>query len=216
MHLERHVLMILLASTMAACSGAEVPVANAGVKQQLVSRAETAPISGSEFVEVASKTAMIDGYETAVAEGNGRIAAVVLYRPGDAKSNASTCVFRMVEANGDDVKVIDSSDALIECPLDSNVEEVRATTTLAVGPASVTIEREAAKGREEFLLERGKADGIWYVTKASYTRSEEDAATGDMVVSVEEATYPATSNGVSLAKYSYAEIERDLVKRVVE
>jgi hypothetical protein len=37
-----------------------------------------------------------------------------------------------------------------------------------------------------------------------------------MVVSVEEATYPATSNGVSLAKYSYAEIERDLVKRVVE
>jgi hypothetical protein len=77
-------------------------------------------------------------------------------------------------------------------------------------------DREAAKGREEFLLERGKADGIWYVTKASYTRSEEDAATGDMVVSVEEATYPATSNGVSLAKYSYAEIERDLVKRVVE
>jgi hypothetical protein len=122
----------------------------------------------------------------------------------------------MVEANGDDLNVIDSSDALVECPLDSNVEEVRATITLAVGPASVTIDREAAKGREEFLLERGKADGIWYVTKASYTRSEEDAATGDMVVSVEEATYPATSNGVSLAKYSYAEIERDLVKRVVE
>jgi hypothetical protein len=216
MHLERHVLMILLASTVAACSGAEVPVTNAGVKQQPVSSAETAPISRNEFVEVASKTAMIDGYETAVAEGNGRIAAVVLYRPGDAKSNASTCVFRMVEANGDDVKVIDSSDALVECPLDSNVDEVRATTTLAVGPASVTIEREAAKGREEFLLERGKADGIWYVTKASYTRSEEDAATGDMVVSVEEATYPAASNGVSLAKYSYAEIERDLVKRVVE
>jgi hypothetical protein len=216
MHLERRVLMILLASTVAACSGAEVPVANAGVKQQPVSSTETAPISRNEFVEVASKTAMIDGYETAVAEGNGRIAAVVLYRPGDAKSNASTCVFRMVEANGDDLNVIDSSDALVECPLDSNVEEVRATTTLAVGPASVTIDREAAKGREEFLLERGKADGIWYVTKASYTRSEEDAATGDMVVSVEEATYPATSNGVSLAKYSYAEIERDLVKRVVE
>jgi hypothetical protein len=216
MHLERHVLMILLASTMAACSGAEVPVANAGVKQQLVSRAETAPISGSEFVEVASKTAMIDGYEAAVAEGNGQTAAVVLYRSGDAKANPSTCVFRIVEADGEDVKVSASSDALIECPLDSNVEEVRATTTLAVGPASVTIEREAAKGREEFLLERGKTDGIWYVTKASYTHSEEDTATGEMVVSVDEATYPATSNGVSLAKYSYAAIERDLVKRVVE
>jgi hypothetical protein len=215
MHLERHVLMILLASIVAACSGAEVPVANAGAKQP-VSSTETAPVSRNEFVEAARKTAMIDGYEAAVAEGNGRIAAVVLYRPGDAKLNASTCVFRMVEANGDDVKVIGSSDELIECPLDSNVEEVRATTTLAVGPASVTIERETAKGREEFLLERGKADGIWYVTKASYTHSEEDAATGDMVVSVDEATYPATSNGVSLAKYSYAEIERDLVKRVVE
>jgi hypothetical protein len=215
MHLERHVLMILLASIVAACSGAEVPVANAGAKQP-VSSTETAPVSRNEFVEAARKTAMIDGYEAAVAEGNGRIAAVVLYRPGDAKLNASTCVFRMVEANGDDVKVIGSSDELIECPLDSNVEEVRATTTLAVGPASVTIERETAKGREEFLLERGKADGIWYVTKANYTHSEEDAATGDMVVSVDEATYPATSNGVSLAKYSYAEIERDLVKRVVE
>jgi hypothetical protein len=215
MHLERHVLMILLASIVAACSGAEVPVANAGVKQP-VSSAETALVSRNEFVEVATKTAMIAGYETAVAEGNGRVAAVVLYRPGDAKSNPSTCVLRVVEANGDDAKVIDSSDALIECPLDSNVEEVRAATTLTVGSASVTIEREAAKGREEFLLERGKADGIWYVTKASYTHSEEDAATGDMVVSVDEATYPATSNGVSLAKYSYAAIEKDLVKRVVE
>jgi hypothetical protein len=216
MHLERHVAMILLASTVAACNGADVPLANSDAGQQPASSTRAEPTNGTELLEIASKTAMIDGYETAAAQSNGQIVAVVLYQPGDAEANPPTCVFRLVEATSVGAKVIDSSDALIECPLDSSADEVKASTTLEVGPTSVTVEREAAKGREEFLLERGETDGVWYVTKASYTRSEEDAATGDMVVSINEAIYPATSDGVTLGKYSYASIEKDLVKRVVE
>jgi hypothetical protein len=216
MHLERRVAMILLASTIAACSRAEVPLANSKTGQQLASSNRAESINGNEFLEVASRAAMIEGYETVVAQGDGQIFAVVLYRLGDAEANPPACVFRLVEATSAGASVIDSSDALIGCPLDSSAEEVRASTTLTVGPTSVSVEREAAKGREEFLLERGRADGIWYVTKASFTNSEEDAATGDMVVSIAEATYPATSDGVALGKYSYAGIEDDLVKRVVE
>lgn len=216
MHLESHVAMILLASMIAACSRAEVPLANSDTGQQPASSTKAESINGSEFDEVAIRTAMIEGYEPVVARGNGQIVAVVLYRRGDSENNPPACVFRIVEATSAGARVIDSSDALVECPLDSSAEEVRASTTLAVGLTSVTVEREAAKGREEFLLERGQADGVWYVTRASYTNSEEDATTGDMVVSKAEATYPATSDGVALGKYSYAGIEEDLVKRVVE
>jgi hypothetical protein len=175
---------------------------------------EVKPMSGNEFVEAASRAALIEGYKVVTAQGHGPIAAVVLYRAGDAKANPPVCAFSVVEASGDDVKVVGSSGAIIECPLDSSAEEVEAATTLVVGNESVTIERDAANGNEAFLLERG-TDGIWYVTKASYTRSEEDA-TGDMVVFVEEAIYPTGSNGVALDKYSYAAIEKDLVKRVIE
>lgn len=216
MHLERYVAITLLACTIAACSRAEIPLANSGITQQPPSSTKIESIKGNELLEVAIKTAMMAGYEPVVAKGAGKVVAVVLYRRGDAEANPPTCVFRLVEATSAGVKVIDSSESLIECPLDSSAEEVRANTTLTVGPASMTVEREEAKGHEEFLLERGQADGIWYVTKASYTNSEEDAATGDMVVSLAEATYPATSDGVALGRYSYAGIENDLVKRVVE
>lgn len=214
MHLERHVGMVLLASAITACSGTEVSTANAEPAPQPALKTEVKPMSGNEFVETASMAALIDGYKVVTVQGRGRIAAVVLYRAGDAKENPPACVFSVVEANGDDVKVVASSGALIECPLDSSAEEVQAATTLAVGNESVTIERDAANGNEAFLLERG-TDGVWYVTKARYTRSEEDA-TGDMVVSVEEAIYPTGSNGVALAKYSYIAIEKDLIKRVAE
>lgn len=213
MHLERHVAIVLLASTIAACSGAEVSTANAEPARQPALKTEVKPMSENEFVEAASRVALIEGYKVVAAQGNGRIAAVVLYRAGDAKDNPPACAFSVVEAKSNDVTVVGSSDAIIECPLDS-AEEVQAATTLVVSNESVTIERDAAKGNEAFLLERG-ADGVWYVTKASYTRSEEDE-TGDMVVSVEEAVYPTGSNGVALDRYSYAEIEKDLVKRVIE
>jgi hypothetical protein len=210
MHLERHVAIVLLASAIAACSGPEASTANAKPALKM----EAKPMSGNEFVEAASRAALIEGYKVVTAQGHGPIAAVVLYRAGDAKENPPACAFSVVEASGDDVKVVGSSGALIECPLDSSAEEVEAATTLVVGNESVTIERDAANGSEAFLLERGK-DDIWYVTKASYTRSEEDA-TGDMVVSVEEAIYPTGSNGVALDKYSYSAIEKDVVKRVIE
>jgi hypothetical protein len=214
MHLERHVAIVLLASAIAACSGAEVSTANAEPARQPPMRMEVKPVSGNEFIEAASRAALIEGYKVVTAQSQGRIAAVVLYRAGDARENPPACAFSVVENYGDGVKVVGSSGAIIECPLDSSPEEVQAAITLVVGSESVTIERDAANGNEAFLLERGM-DGIWYVTKASYTRSEEQA-TGDMVVSVEEAIYPTGSNGVALDKYSYAVVEKDLVKRVVE
>ena len=203
MHSVRHVAIVLLASAIAACSGAEVSTANAEPARQPAMKMEVKPVSGHEFIKAASSAALIQG----------RIAAVVLYRAGDARENPPACAFSVVENYGDGVKVVGSSGAIIECPLDSSPEEVQAATTLVVGSESVAIERDAANGNEAFLLERG-VDGIWYVTKASYTRSEEQA-TGDMVVSVEEAIYPTGSNGVALDKYSYAVVEKDLVKRVV-
>jgi hypothetical protein len=212
MHLERQVAVTLLAFAIAACNGAEISLPNAGA-QPPASRME--PVNGSDFTEAASRAALIEGYEVVAADSNGRVAAVVLYRSGDTKADPSACVFSVVEASGNGMKVVDSSEAIIECPLDSSVKEARAATTLAVGSTSISVDKEATKGHEAFLLERG-ADGIWYVTKASYTRSEEDATTGDMMVFVEEATYPAISNGVALGKYSYEAIKKDLVERVVE
>jgi len=214
MRLERHVAIVLLAG-ISACSGADVSKADTGGTQNAASKTQAKPMDENQFIEAASRAALIDGHQVAAAKADGQIAAVVLYRQGDAETTPPVCVFRVVEANSRGISVVGSSDALIGCPLDSSAEEVRAGITLAVGPAVVTIEKEAANGNETFLLERGE-DGIWYVTKASYARPEEDASTGDMVVFVEEATYPPSRNGMPLGEYSYAAVEKDLVKRAIE
>lgn len=216
MHVERKVALVLLAFVVAACGGGEVPTANAGVRHDsTASRIKAKPMNQGEFIAAASKVAQVDGGEVVIAQGNEKIAAIVLYHRGDAEANPPRCALRLVEASSGAVRVVDSSSAIVDCSLDTRAEEVRAATKVAVGSASITLEKDSARGHEAFEIERGE-DGVWYVTKVSYARSEEDAATGDMVAFIEEVAFAQAQKGIPLGKFSYGAIEKDLVRRVVE
>jgi len=164
--------------------------------------------------EAAIRVTSSEGGEVVTTKASGPVSVVVRFRKADT-SNPSSCLLSIVEEGRGGASVVAANDALLACPSASDAEQVNARVKLSVAENQVSVSSEGGTGPTEIEMQRFE-DGVWYVTKASFTYSEEDEESGDMVVVTEAVAYPLASRKLKVSDYSYQSVKADLVKAEVK
>jgi hypothetical protein len=164
--------------------------------------------------EAAIRVTSNEGGEVVATKVAGPVSVVVRFRKSDT-NNPSSCVLSIVEQGRGGASVVATNDALLACPSASDAGQVKARVKLSVAESQVSVSSEGEAGPTEIEMQRVEG-GAWYVTKASFTYSEEDEESGDMVVVNEAVAYPLASRKLKVSDYSYRSVKADLVKTEVK
>jgi hypothetical protein len=175
---------------------------------------ERSAMEKEESAEAAIRVTSEEGGEVVATKVAGPVSVVVRFRQADA-NNPSSCLLSIVEQGRGGASVVAANDTLLACPSASDAGQVKARVKLSVAENRVSVSNEGEAGPTEIEMQR-LDDGVWYVTKASFTYSEEDEESGDMIVVNEAVAYPPASRKLKVSDYSYRSVKADLVKTEVK
>jgi hypothetical protein len=173
--------------------------------------------SKNSFIQAAIDATEGSLGEVVAVESAPPTAVVIRYRKGDVTSSPSSCSVSIVEWDEGKGKgeVVATNNSILECSLALSVEEVKERAEVSVENDKISISGDGDKGGVEFDLYR-ESDGLWYVSRVSFTYPEEDSESGDVIVVKEVVSLQRAVRHLRFSDYSYDAIRGDLARTSVE